>query len=468
MTTIRLFVGLGLLVLFFGLEGCGGEVEYAPAVQQIGSERVRGTRVHLVRPSAWDPAPSFAGFMNVETQSTVMVMEMDGPFDEVAKGFNDKRVLASQKMAVVERVPFAQGSYPGWLLQMTQKNGPVPVRKWVWLFGDAERSVMVMGVCSEGLPQGEYDLVGKAVRSASWEPGLVLDPAQELDFFLGDDGGMQPMGIMTSSLTYNSDGEIDKDGVEGKPFFIVVPAIAQVPVSREKHVTRRMKLTAGHKKVKPGVMLPITVDGLSGFECIATSTHRKSEEPSFIYQVMLFEGSSYWNMTGIGRERDRAQYLPIFKRMARSFQRKFETLASADGKTSMEIPKTWTLRNGLNDEADIQAGQPIAETYAMVLSEAKADGEEGLTFDDYKDNCRADFGVDADSFGEATAIKVGGMAGDRVEFRMAGENVSQVFQHVILESADNYHQVILWCLVDGEEYAMPALERALNSFSEVQ
>ncbi|MDF1839583.1 MAG: hypothetical protein P1V35_17070 [Planctomycetota bacterium] len=219
MSILRLVSRLGIAVtgILFGtaIQSCGGEVVHVPAIEQAGAERIRGTRVSLVRPKGWDVAPSFAGFMEMETQSTLMVMEIEGPYGEVAKGFNDKRVLAAQKMQIVDRVPFSHGTYPGLLFQMTQENGPVPVRKWVWLFGSELRSVMVMGVCAEELPENVFDALGTAVRSASWDPDLILDPKAELDYFLGDDGGMKPISLMSASLTYNLDGEIDEDGLEG-------------------------------------------------------------------------------------------------------------------------------------------------------------------------------------------------------------------------------------------------------------
>ena len=34
----------------------------------------------------------------------------------------------------------------------------------------------------------------------------------------------------------------------------------------------------------------VTIDGLTGFESVASAMHRKSDEAAFIYQVLLFEG----------------------------------------------------------------------------------------------------------------------------------------------------------------------------------
>ncbi|MDF1839584.1 MAG: hypothetical protein P1V35_17075, partial [Planctomycetota bacterium] len=188
------------------------------------------------------------------------------------------------------------------------------------------------------------------------------------------------------------------------------------------------------------------MDGLSGYECIGTGIHRKSDQESFIYQVMLFEGSSHWNLTGIAREKDRDQYLPVFRRMARSFQRKFETISSADGRTSMEVPKTWTLRAGIDEDADLQAGQAIAETYVIVLSEAKADADEGTTFDLYTQRCRDDFTADALSVGDVETIEINGLQGTKLPFRMGEEDTPLTFVHATLEGKDSYHQIVLWCL----------------------
>ena len=472
MNTFRMVVGagLGLLLMLLGLvaPGCGGESVPHAAPKQPGAERVRGTRVSLVRPKGFEVASSFAGFMDAETKSTLTVMEVEGPYAKVAQGFNEQQVLAVKRMTITDREPYHHGSYPGLLFQLTQETADANLRKWVWVFGSETRSVIIMGLCSVDMIPRDFAKLGDSVRSASWEPDMALDPATELDFYLTDVAGMKPLTVMSSALSYNSDGTVDEDGAAGKPLFIVVPAIRPTPSAPEKYAPRRMRLTAGHKKVKAGELTPITVDGLSGYECIGTSIHRKSDEPSFIYQVMLFEGTSYWNLTGIAREKDREQYLPAFKRMARSFQRKFEIRTSLDGKASIEVPSSWSMRAGLNEAADIQAGQAIAESYVIVLSEAKTDAPDGITLSQYAEDCRAQFSGDSMSQEALVPLEINGLKGSHIAYEMGDEQLPLTYVHATVEGADHFHQIILWCIKKDEAHALPGMNRVLHSFREVQ
>src|SRR5947208_3377992 len=48
-------------------------------------------------------------------------------------------------------------------------------------------------------------------------------------------------------------------------------------------------------------------------------------------------------------------------------------LVSDDGKSEMKVPPSWSRRTGLNSVAVLQAGNPAAEEYIIVISESKVD-----------------------------------------------------------------------------------------------
>ncbi len=456
------------LALGFGLSGCGDEPARVGAQVRPGAERVPGTLVHLVRPEGFSLAADFAGFLDVNTNCSVAVMEMPGPFDELAEGFADRAALKAKGMVMTDRVPRDQGTYPGLLCQVNQKSMGTEVRKWVWLFGSEEKSVMVLGVCPKALVDTHFERLADAVLSAAWEPDLILDPATEFGFHLEDTGGLVAVGGLTKMLSYNSDGKVDQGGDEGKPLFIAAPSIQPTPNTPEKYSKRRLRSTAGHKKVKPGELVEITIDGLTGFECLATSVHRNTGEASFIYQVMLFEGGRYWVLTGTAREKDREQYLPVFQRMAKGFRREFETVESDDGKTAIELPMSWTMRAGLSDEADLQAGNPLANMYIIVLSEAQTTLDEDLVFEGFAFNTREAIAQGARYRGEVTTPKVNGMDTSQILMGLEDGGLQTAYLHAAVRGKEHYHQIVLWCLEEDKAYAMPAFQQILGTFRELK
>src|SRR5688572_9420232 len=58
-------------------------------------------------------------------------------------------------------------------------------------------------------------------------------------------------------------------------------------------------------------------------------------------------------------------------------------LNSADGKFQLTVPAGWRENPSLNEKADIRAGNSLAETYVIVLTEEKADFADGMTLDQY-------------------------------------------------------------------------------------
>ena len=449
----------------FSLTACGEKADYVAATRQAGATRIPGTRVSLHVPAGYEPASGFAGVMDINTRCSIMITEMDGSFDDLANSLNDPAALRTQNLVLSDRETYFQGTYPGLLLQLTQNVQGQDVRKWMWLFGDDDRSVMIMGTCLKPLVATEFDRLGEAVRSATWEPKLSLDLTSEVDFYLEDLAGMKLVTSMGQNLTYSSDGAIDKGGATGKPIFIISPSMQPSTSAPMELARKRIRSYPQYKSVSPGSFDEVSIDGLLAYECVGTASHHKTGASLLLYQVMVFEGTSYWLMVGTCLLKDQATQLPAFKQMAASFKRRQETLTSKDGRTSIEVPSNWKLRSGLSDEADIQAGQPMAETYLMVLSELKSEYGEGATFEDICKATRSSFHPPVNP---ATDIKIGGLHANKVRLTAeVGTNVP-VYLHVNVEGPEHFHQIVMWCLEESESTAMPSFERILASFREVR
>jgi hypothetical protein len=123
-------------------------------------------------------------------------------------------------------------------------------------------------------------------------------------------------------LTYTKDGMMPgKSSMD--PIFIAVPSIGKVVViNKLSYAEKLIQQTPYVKKLSVKSTEPIIIADLQGFESIAEAEDTDSGIPLTIYQVILFDQDSYIRMIGMTGTKFRTEYLPEFKAMARSLQRK--------------------------------------------------------------------------------------------------------------------------------------------------
>lgn len=91
---------------------------------------------------------------------------------------------------------------------------------------------------------------------------------------------------------------------------------------RRAFALERLKQTATYSEFLPGTTAEVEMDSLPGIEITAGAVHSASHTRVMIYQVMLFEEAEYYLMQAIASEKDKDQYLPVFKKVAGSFKRR--------------------------------------------------------------------------------------------------------------------------------------------------
>jgi hypothetical protein len=69
----------------------------------------------------------------------------------------------------------------------------------------------------------------------------------------------------------------------------------------------------------------IIIDGLDGSELLADAQDAGSATPLKVYQVILFDGRSYILMQGVVGAKVADEFLPEFKKMARSLSRHLQS-----------------------------------------------------------------------------------------------------------------------------------------------
>jgi hypothetical protein len=108
-----------------------------------------------------------------------------------------------------------------------------------------------------------------------------------------------------------------------EPMFIAVPSIGKVLVANKlQYAERLLQQIESAKKLTVKSTRIITIAGLQGYESLAEAEDTETGTPFIIYQVILFNQDSYIRMLGLTKVELRDEYLPEFKAMAHSLQKR--------------------------------------------------------------------------------------------------------------------------------------------------
>lgn len=440
-----------------------------PAVSPQDAElrEVRGTRVLVRLPPGFSPATSFAGFQDPERGLALMVSELSAPFEVVSAGFEDGGTLEGQGMKVLRRRTHRNGRYPGLLLEVEQRTKAGDFYKWIWLFGSQEECVIVLGACA--LDQGEThtDLLKALVLSSAWDAERTVDRDSALVFELGDTGGMERVEVVSGALGYMPPrGPFG--GKDRRALFLCAPGMTAVPTDREAYARARIQQTATFSNIEIESIEPVEVDGLQGYATLATALDENDGGRSFIYQVLLSEGMTYWVLSGMGPQPERAELLPLYRKTASSFRRKREKIASKDGLFEVSVPASWTLQAGLDEDASLQVGAPVPAVYLVASSEAKADLERGLSLREYSAARREGLEQQALSVREPVELQLDGRRALLAEFDLPLEEMQLHYLHVSVDGREHFHNLLFWCPRETYSFSRVDITNVLGSLREIR
>jgi len=111
------------------------------------------------------------------------------------------------------------------------------------------------------------------------------------------------------------------------------------------------------------------------------------------------------------------------------------------------MPKSWSLKSDLNDQADLQMGNPFKEAYTIIITENKMDFDD-ISLEEHSDLTRSliQRGLKGYHESDPEIIDMGDI--QAIRYRLTGslDGINLVYWHVTLETENHYHQMILWSL----------------------
>lgn len=143
-----------------------------------------------------------------------------------------------------------------------------------------------------------------------------------------------------------------------------------------------------------------------------------------------------------------------------------KSVKSANGALEIAVPSNWN-KMALNDVADVQYGNPLSESYVIVISEPKSDIE-GMPLDEYATAAIALLSEDAASPQDngPTPVAIGTLSGLQYELHRKVDGIAVVYWVTVIEGQESFHQVISWTLASKETENEAVLKQVAQSFRE--
>ncbi|MEM8530066.1 MAG: hypothetical protein AAGF95_04440 [Chloroflexota bacterium] len=147
-----------------------------------------------------------------------------------------------------------------------------------------------------------------------------------------------------------------------------------------------------------------------------------------------------------------------------------KTVIASDGQSQIIVPRVWQERADLNDQAEIQAANPLREQYVIVLTESKADfADLDVDLPAYAEIIRDNF---VDSVGvsvtDEQSFSISGNNAIQYELRGTVDDLDVVYWMTGTESEDNYYQILSWTLEEYVTRNEPVLQDVVASFQPLQ
>lgn len=145
-----------------------------------------------------------------------------------------------------------------------------------------------------------------------------------------------------------------------------------------------------------------------------------------------------------------------------------QVFTSTDNICQVTVPGNWKNLPELHEDAIIKAGNLFGEQYLIIIRENKEDFGKNFTLDNITEISRDNFKSAAtDTFlSEPISVKINGYPAKQFETSGEVENLKVKYIYSIVETPNNYYQIIAWTLNSKYDQNKSIFLDVMNSFKE--
>lgn len=145
------------------------------------------------------------------------------------------------------------------------------------------------------------------------------------------------------------------------------------------------------------------------------------------------------------------------------------TLTSSDGALQFQVPSSWSARTDLNDSAALQAGDPEAEAYAVVIEDPRAPFQ-AFDLGRFADTQMQELvgAVELANLAEPRLVPVGDR--EAIQYQLTGvlNGVEVAYLYTFIETPDRFLRVVAWSLASNFTANRDELEAVAASVRQLQ
>ncbi len=303
---------------------CAAALVGAEEEKRLPGELVKGTRVCVVRPAGFVAATRFPGFQNEASGASVMVTVVTAPSSEITKALTDANLLERGMKVRTRTVDPDGAASKGVLLHLAQSQSSIDYHKWMFVFGNARATFMVVATYSAEARDALVQSLRASVLSAWYDESAVVDREAALSFVVGASKRFPYRRVFSNAILLAPRDFTRKPLTPGEALVIVAPSLSGAISfdARRLMFGRRLNKTKDVRDLVPGDVEKLTIDDLPGLVCVARGIHTSDDKPIVVVQVMLFDDGGYYLVQGRTRAAKPEDDIAEVMRLARTFRRR--------------------------------------------------------------------------------------------------------------------------------------------------
>jgi hypothetical protein len=261
-----------------------------------GHINIEGTKISLIPPDGFIKATNFLGVQQNQSGSTIMVLDIPGPFSETSKAMTKEGFL-SQGVEVKEIENITLNNLPAIFIVGEQNAHGNVYTKYVLCFGTENETIIINGAIPNNLNEIAKE-VKTSILSSFYEADKKINPFDVVDYSIDlTKSKLKFAKSASSSLIFTTDGIIPSKSAD-KTSLIIAKSFSKTDIEDRKLfcLNRIKQLPVEVTKIE--TTTEISIDDISGYEIIALGKDKKTNSKEKMCQVILFSDNLYYMFFG--------------------------------------------------------------------------------------------------------------------------------------------------------------------------
>ncbi len=257
---------------------------------------IEGTKISLIPPAGFIKAANFFGLQQNQSGSSIMVLDIPGPFSETSKGMSKEGFL-SQGVEVKGVEKLTLNDLPAIFITGEQNSQGRIYTKYVLCFGTESETIIINCATPNNLNEIAKE-VKTSILTSFYEADKNINMLDIVDYSIDlDSSKLQFANGASNSLIFTTDGIMPTKSAD-KTTLIISKSFSNTDFEDKKLfcLNRLKQLPVEITKIE--TTTETSIDGISGFEIIALGKDKKTSAEVKMCQVILFSDNLYYIFYG--------------------------------------------------------------------------------------------------------------------------------------------------------------------------